>query len=148
MSERILGGLLLFISIAGIWIARGFEAPFSYEPVGPRAFPILILALLGISAIALMLGNKSHATVWAPPPVLKRIGALFLIVLIYAFLFDKLGFILATALMVIPVARFFSGSWKQAVAGGVGLGVGLFILFDRLLDVALPTGLWLNKLLG
>ena len=148
MSERILGGLLLFISIAGIWIARGFEAPFSYEPVGPRAFPILILALLGISAIALMLGSKSHATVWAPPPVLKRIGALFLIVLIYAFLFDKLGFILATALMVIPVARFFSGSWKQAVAGGVGLGVGLFILFDRLLDVALPTGLWLNKLLG
>ncbi|MFV0662852.1 tripartite tricarboxylate transporter TctB family protein [Denitromonas sp.] len=148
MSERILGGLLLFISIAGIWIARSFEAPFSYEPVGPRAFPILILALLGISAIALMLGKASHNTEWAPPPVLKRIGALFLIVLIYAFLFDKLGFILATALMVIPVARFFSGSWKQAVAGGVGLGVGLFILFDRLLDVALPTGLWLNKLLG
>lgn len=148
MSERILGGVLLFISIAGIWIARSFEAPFSYEPVGPRAFPILILALLGISAIALMLGKTSHTTEWAPPPVLKRIGALFLIVLIYAFLFDKLGFILATALMVAPVARFFGGSWKQAAAGGIGLGVGLFILFDRLLDVALPTGLWLNKLLG
>lgn len=147
MSERILGGLLLFISIAGIWIARSFEAPFSYEPVGPRAFPMLILALLGISAIALMLEKKSD-TIWAPPPVMKRIGVLFVIVLIYAWLFDKLGFVLATALMVIPIARFFSASWKQAVAGGVGLGVGLFILFDRLLDVALPTGLWLNNILG
>lgn len=147
MSERILGGLLLFISIAGIWIARSFEAPFSYEPVGPRAFPMLILALLGLSAIALMLEKKSDTT-WAPPPVLKRIGTLFVIVLIYAWLFDKLGFVLATALMVIPVARFFGATWTQAVAGGVGLGAGLFILFDRLLDVALPTGLWLNNILG
>lgn len=147
MSERILGGLLLFISIAGIWIARSFEAPFSYEPVGPRAFPMLILALLGISAIALILEKKGDTT-WAPPPVMKRIGVLFVIVLIYAWLFDKLGFMLATALMVIPVARFFSATWTQAVAGGVGLGAGLFILFDRLLDVALPTGLWLNNILG
>lgn len=147
MSERILGGVLLFISIVGIWIARGFEAPFSYEPVGPRAFPMLILALLGISAIALML-EKKRDTVWAPPAVMVRIGALFAIVLVYAWLFDKLGFILSTVLMVIPVARFFSGSWVQAVAGGLGLGVGLFILFDKLLDVALPTGLWLNNILG
>lgn len=147
MSERILGGILLLVSIAGIWIARGFEAPFSYEPVGPRAFPMLILALLGISAIALMLEKKSD-TVWAPPPVMVRIGALFAIVLIYAWLFDKLGFILSTALMVIPVARFFGASWKQCVTGGVALGASLFILFDRLLDVALPTGLWLNNILG
>lgn len=147
MSERILGGVLLLISIAGIWIARAFEAPFSYEPVGPRAFPMLILALLGICAVLLMLEKKTEAT-WPPAAVLQHIGALFLIVLAYAWLFDKLGFILATVLMVIPVARFFSGSWKQAVVGSVGLGVGLFILFDRLLDVALPTGLWLNNILG
>ena len=147
MSERILGGVLLFISLAGIWIARSFAAPFAYEPVGPRAFPMLVLALLGICAVALMLEKKSEAT-WPPAAVLQHIGALFVVVVVYALLFDKLGFIVATALMVIPVARFFSGSWKQAVAGGVGLGVGLFILFDRLLDVALPTGLWLNNILG
>lgn len=147
MSERILGGLLLFISIAGIWIARGFEAAISYEPVGPRAFPMLILALLGIAAIALILEKKGD-TVWAPSAVLKRIGVLFIVVLAYAWAFDKLGFILATALMVIPVARFFGARWKQAAVGGVGLGAGLFILFDRLLDVALPTGLWLNNILG
>jgi putative tricarboxylic transport membrane protein len=117
MSEKILGGILLVVSIAGIWIARGFEAAISYEPVGPRAFPMLILALLGIAAIALMLEKKSDTT-WAPPAVLRRIGALFAIVLVYAWLFDKLGFILATALMVIPVARFFGASWKQGVIGG------------------------------
>ena len=147
MSERILGGLLLLVSVTGIWIARSFEAPFSYEPVGPRAFPILILTLLALSALALMIGKRSE-TQWAPKPVLLRIGALFMIVLVYAWFFDKLGFILSTLLMVIPVARFFNASWTQAIIGGVALGGGLFILFDRLLDVALPTGLWLNTLLG
>ena len=85
---------------------------------------------------------------WALLGLSLLIGVLFLVVLAYAWVFDKLGFILATALMVVPIARFFGGSWKQAVTGGVGLGIGLFILFDRLLDVALPTGLWLNNILG
>ena len=35
----------------------------------------------------------------------------------------------------------FGGNWKQALAGGVGLGVMLYLLFDKLLDVVLPTGL-------
>ena len=147
MSERIFGGVLLLVSLAGIWIGWDLQPPVSYEPVGPRAFPLLVLALLGICAVLLMLEKKSD-TVWAPPPVLRRIGVLFLVVLAYALLFDKLGFVIATALMTIPVARFFGGSWKQSVAGGVGLGVGMFFFFDRLLDVALPTGLWLNGILG
>ena len=50
--------------------------------------------------------------------------------------------------MTVPVARFFGGTWRQAVVGGIGLGAGLFVLFDRLLDVALPAGLWLKPLLG
>lgn len=147
MSERIFGGVLLLVSLAGIWIGWDLQPPVSYEPVGPRAFPLLVLALLGICAVTLMLEKKSD-TVWAPPPVLRRVGVLFLVVLAYALLFDKLGFVVATALMTIPVARFFGGSWKQSVAGGIGLGVGMFFFFDRLLDVALPTGLWLNGILG
>lgn len=146
MSERIFGGVLLLVSIAGIWIGWDMQPPVSYEPVGPRAFPILVLFLLGLCAVTLMFGKTESTTVWAPPPVMLRVGALFLIVLVYALLFDKIGFILATTLMTVPVARFFGCSWKQGVLGGVGLGVGMFLFFDRLLDVALPTGLWLKHL--
>jgi putative tricarboxylic transport membrane protein len=147
MSERIFGGVLLLVSIAGIWIGWDLQPPFSYEPVGPRAFPLLVLFLLGVCAVTLMMEKHSDTT-WAPGPVLVRIGVLFLIVLAYALLFDKLGFIIATALMTIPVARFFGGSWRQSVVGGIGMAVGMFFFFDRLLDVALPTGQWLNQILG
>ena len=148
MSERIFGGVLLLVSLAGIWIGWDMRAPFSYEPVGPRAFPLLILFLLGLCALALMVQKRAAVADWAPAPVMVRIGLLFAVVLVYALLFDRLGFVLSTALMALPVARFFGGSWKQAAVGGIGLGAGLYILFDRLLDVALPGGLWLGSLLG
>jgi putative tricarboxylic transport membrane protein len=79
---------------------------------------------------------------------LLRVAGLFAVVLAYAYLFDKIGFIVSTALMTVPLARFFGAHWRQALASGTGLAVALYLLFDRLLDVALPTGLWLQPLLG
>lgn len=147
MSERIFGVVLLLLSAAGIGLGWGLQAPVSYEPVGPRAFPLLVFTLLGVCSLALI-ASKPQPTKWAPPPVLLRVGGLFVIVLVYALLFDRLGFALSTALMTVPVARFFGGSWRQALLGGAGLGIGLFVFFDRVLDVALPAGLWLKPILG
>jgi putative tricarboxylic transport membrane protein len=147
MSERVFGVFLLLLSAGGIYFGWDLRAPISYEPVGPRAFPLLVFSLLGVCAVCLI-ASKRPATEWAAPPVLLRIGAMFVAILAYALLFDKLGFVLSTALMTIPLARFFGGTWKQAVAGGAVLGVALFLLFDRLLDVVLPTGYWLKPLLG
>jgi putative tricarboxylic transport membrane protein len=49
--------------------------------------------------------------------------------------------------MAVPVGLAFGGSWKQSLAGGAGLGLALFFMFDKLLDVVLPTGV-LATLLG
>ena len=147
MSERIFGVFLLLLASGGILFGWDLKAPVSYEPVGPRAFPLLVFSLLAVCAVCLI-GSKRPATEWAPSPVLMRIGVMFGVILAYALLFDRLGFVLSTALMTMPVARIFGGTWRQAVAAGAGLGVVLFVLFDRVLDVVLPTGLWLKPLLG
>jgi putative tricarboxylic transport membrane protein len=78
---------------------------------------------------------------------LKPIGLCALAIVIYALLFQVLGFTLATALMAVPVGMAFGGSWWKSLAGGVGLGLVLFLLFDKLLDVVLPTGM-LSFMLG
>ena len=51
------------------------------------------------------------------------------------------------ALLAVPVGMAFGGNWKQAVASGAGLGIVLYFMFDKLLDVVLPTGI-LSFLLG
>jgi putative tricarboxylic transport membrane protein len=49
--------------------------------------------------------------------------------------------------MAVPIGMAFGGTLKQALTGGVGLGIGFYLLFDKVLDVVLPTGI-LAPLIG
>lgn len=138
MNDRILGGLCVVLAVAMAWAARDYAAPISYEPVGPRAFPLLLATLIGASGLWLVVRPGRHAASFAH---LKALGFAAAAIFVYALLFQWLGFTMATALMALPVGMAFGGSWKHSLAGGVGLGLLLFLLFDKLLDVVLPTGL-------
>lgn len=146
MSDRILGAVCVVAAAGMAWAAQSYAPAISYEPVGPRAFPRLLAGLMAIAGAWLivkptLVGNS------LPSGSLKLIGLSAVTVFIYALLFQVLGFTLATSLMAVPVGMAFGGNWKQSLAGGVGLGLGLFLLFDKLLDVVLPTGL-LSFILG
>jgi putative tricarboxylic transport membrane protein len=140
MSDRILGAACLVVAAGMAWAARDYAAPISYEPVGPRAFPLLLSALMAVGGAWLVLRPSGHDSGLGMAS-LRTLGLAAGAVFVYALLFEMLGFTLATALMALPVGLAFGGSWKQSIAGGVGLGLGLYLLFDKLLDVVLPTGL-------
>jgi putative tricarboxylic transport membrane protein len=147
MADRILGALCVLLAVAMAWAARGYVAEISYEPVGPRAFPMLLAVALGLAGAWLVL-RPSRTAASAPDaasgarhgglglPLALTVGAM----LAYALLFQWLGFVLATALMALPVGRNFGGRPLPLLATGLGLGLGLHLVFDRLFDVVLPTG--------
>jgi putative tricarboxylic transport membrane protein len=121
------------------WTAQDYAAAISYEPVGPRAFPLLLAAGLGLSGLWLVLrpsaGTETFRGVpWKPNALCAAA------LLVYALLLQWLGFPLATALMAVPVGMAFGGGWKQSLIGGAALGGLLYLLFDKLLDVVLPAG--------
>ena len=146
MSDRILGAVCVIVAVAMAIAAQGYAPPFSYEPVGPRAFPRLLAALLAIGGIWLALRPGVAGGAFRVTGA-RWIAVSAVAVVVYALIFQTLGFPLATALMAVPVGMAFGGTWKQSLAGGVGLGLGLWFLFDKLLDVVLPTGL-LSAVLG
>lgn len=147
MSDRILGAVCVVASAGMAWASSDYAAAISYEPVGPRAFPLLLAGLMAAGGLWLVLRPTLRgAGVFHGVP-LKPTALCAAAVLVYALLFELLGFTLATALMAVPVGLAFGGSWKQSLAGGAGLGLVLFFLFDKLLDVVLPTGV-LSVLLG
>jgi putative tricarboxylic transport membrane protein len=146
MSDRVLGAVCVVASAAMAWAAQDYTAAISYEPVGPRAFPLLLACGLGLSGLWLVLRPTAGAEAFQGVPW-KSTAVCAATVLAYALLFQWLGFALATALMAVPVGMAFGGGWKQSLAGGAALGLVLFLLFDKLLDVVLPTGP-LSMLLG
>lgn len=139
MTDRIFGLIWLAVSIAIAALAWQIEVPFSYEPVGPRAFPLLLAALMAACSLWLIV-RPGPPIPWPRRALAVRVAAMFVILLVYAFVFQWLGFIVATALLTIGIGRLFGGGWKRCVIGGVAMGIALYVLFDRLLDVVLPIG--------
>jgi len=140
MNDRILGIAALFFSAFLVWFGWDIEAPFSYEPVGPRAFPMLLALIIALCGawLAFRGGNPVAAN---PPGANLRIGLMMIFCFLYAYAFQDLGFIIATTLMTIAVGRLFGGAWNKVIAGGLIMSVLFFLLFDRALDVILPLGL-------
>ncbi|MBS0414240.1 MAG: tripartite tricarboxylate transporter TctB family protein [Proteobacteria bacterium] len=146
MSDRILGAACIAVGAAMAWAAKDYAAPISYEPVGPRAFPLLLAALLAMGGAWLLIRPGANDR-WLHAVPLRALSGVIVAVFAYVLLFQWLGFTLATVVMAVPVGIAFGGSWLQSLGSGVGLGLVAYFLFDKALDVVLPTGV-LSFLLG
>lgn len=140
MNDRVLGIAALVFAALMAGFGWGIQAPFSYEPVGPRAFPMLLALIIALCGLWLVFKGKHQAEA-NPPGANGRIALMVAYCFAYAFFFDILGFIIATTAMTILVGRLFGGAWSKIALGGVVMSVFFFVLFDRVLDVVLPLGL-------
>lgn len=140
MNDRLLGIAALVLAAFMTWAGWDIEAPFAYEPVGPRAFPLLIALIIGLCGLRLAI-KGGNAVEPNPAGANSRIALMVVFAAAYAFLFQWLGFIFATAIMTVAVGRLFGGSWTKTAIGGLVMGAFFFLLFDKVLDVVLPGGL-------
>ncbi|CAI1616503.1 tripartite tricarboxylate transporter TctB family protein [Serratia ficaria] len=143
MSDRIFAGFWLLLCIGGLFIGWDIQSEYSYEPLGPRPFPLAILSLMALCA-ALLLLNRPQAVEWPHNKVMRRLLALVIALVLYAWGFEWLGFPLATALLTFSIGLLFQASLPAAAISGVIMGVVLYYAFDQLLDVTLPLGVWLS----
>jgi len=143
MLQRSFSLVLLLSCGALAAMAFGYHAPFSYEPVGPRAWPLILLVLLALCALGLLfspLQHKEEKTAADHHLSAKVIGCVVLL-LIYAALFETLGFIPSAILLGASLAFLYGARAWVSLTSGLLLGVGLYLLFDKALDVPLPLGL-------
>ncbi|WP_447874279.1 tripartite tricarboxylate transporter TctB family protein [Serratia fonticola] len=135
--------VFLLLCGGGLFIGWGIQSEYSYEPLGPRPFPLAILSLMALCA-ALLLLRRPQLVEWPHKNVLQRLLVLVITLVLYAWGFEWLGFPLATTLLTFSIGLLFQASIKAALISGVIMGVSLFYAFDYLLDVTLPLGVWLS----
>ena len=138
-SDRLLGFVAIAAAGAMCYAAWDYAAPVEYEPVGPRAFPLLLAVLMALAG-AWLAAKPAHHVDLVKGMQSGVIAFCAVAIILYAIVFQLLGFVVATALMALPVGRIFGGTWRQCVLAGTGLGLVLYVLFDKLLDVTLPKG--------
>ncbi|KXE53420.1 hypothetical protein AW925_03475 [Pseudomonas aeruginosa] len=144
LYQRLFAGLWLLACVGLAVAGWRYQAPFSYEPVGPRAYPLPCLALMG-AGLAWLIARPTpirHAEDEQPlgGAVLLKVLACIALLLVFAGLFETLGFILSAALVGSCMAILYGARPIPAVVTASLLGIGLYWLFDRALDVPLPLG--------
>jgi putative tricarboxylic transport membrane protein len=146
MIDRVFGVFLLLLGVFVLYGGLMLQVPFSYDPLGPKAFPIILGVLLSVLSVVVIV--KPQATKF--PGLNTELKTVLIVVLLvmYQVTFNVLGFLLSTTFLVFFIAKIFKGTTLQAFSAGIGVSLCVYGIFSFLLDVPLPVGSIFARLLG
>ena len=140
-GDRLLGLFLFVLALAYGWGARQWPEPFgSHEAVGPDTFPTILAIAMAFASLALMFKPEPNNE-WPMGKTLLELVYAIVALFAYAMLMEPLGFIISTFFTVAFLAWRMGAKLKPAAAIALGCGIGVFLLFNNLLDLPLPLGL-------
>jgi putative tricarboxylic transport membrane protein len=151
MTDRVI--FVCTLVLAGVYFYATEQLPSLEigDPLGPKAFPRLLGIGLVITAVVLLLeilrARKAAAPNASPPDPHARgsmlvVGAVALWTLLYFMLFERLGYVLSTAIYLLVLTGYFNrGKWIANVLTSVLFGVVSYLMFTKLLGVNLPPGI-------
>ncbi len=139
---------LALVALLALFLVGRLEVGTLTRP-GPGFFPLVLAAALLLVSVALLVTRRaprSSAPEDAPGRGSPRPGALLATVValaLYVALFERLGFVLATAgllaFLFVAVARY---RWPLALGAAVVIAFATRLVFDRWLQVRLPPDFW------
>lgn len=137
MTERLSGIVLLLLAISYGIGAQQLRITFVSDPLGARAFPLLLAILLGILSLPLIIRPGPEAD-WPKGELLGRLVIASLAVIAFALLFEPFGFIPAGILLASVLAVLSGGSPIKGVGIAVFATLSVFVLFRYVLGLQLP----------
>jgi putative tricarboxylic transport membrane protein len=146
LASAAVGGVMLVAAV--LVIVDAVRLPETSEAVGPAAVPLPVGVLLGVVGAALLvqaraqLTSASRETTWQPRALLRVLGMVAALVA-FAVLLPVLGYVVTSAALFVAAAMLLGAPhfWRT-VAYGWALAAIVFLVFDRLIGLSLPTGPW------
>lgn len=139
LLDRIAGLAFVIIGVGAILHARSLSVAFAADPVGPKVFPIIVGAIMVVSGAVIAI--KPSRVEWEAGRW-QRVVIVAIASLIYPELLVPLGFVAASILLMIVIARALDGTWLASVVSSVVTAVVIYFLIDTLLGLPLPAGPW------
>ncbi len=136
-TDRLVGGVFVLIASFAFWHAYTLVVPFAADPVGPRVFPMIVSAILGVSGVGIMLRPAEIRLEFGR---WMRVLAVLAACVVYPFLLVPAGFILATSVLIFVCALAFEARPLPAAASAIITSLVFFFVLDTLLDLPLPVG--------
>ncbi|MGH6861269.1 MAG: tripartite tricarboxylate transporter TctB family protein [Phyllobacterium sp.] len=135
--DRMGGAILMLLGAGAAWHGHGLEVAFAADPVGPKAFPIIVGLILAVCGASILLRPSEvewHAGDYG------RVIAVAAASLAYPLLLEPLGFVPATALLGFVVAKALKGGTVQSAISSICMAAVILLLIDVGLGLGLPRG--------
>jgi len=150
MTDRIIFAGILVLTGVYFWATSQIPTLEIGDPLGPKAFPRLLGVGLLIAA-AMLLAEMIKERKNAPPPSAKEphdtssykiVAGVAAVTGIYFFLFEPLGYAVATSLFLVVMTSYFNkGKLWTNLLTSVIYGFASYYAFTKLLGVNLPSGI-------
>ena len=139
MSDRIFGVVGILLSIGFAFSAFAIQESFLSDAVGPKAFPLIIATILGLSS-AVIAFRPDPEPVWPTLGRFVEVVASVVVMLLYAQLLPELGFVFSTAFAASYLSWRLGSSILGSIMTGVGTSVGIYVVFHLILGLSLARG--------
>ncbi len=148
-SDRIFGLVTLITAVAYIAAATQIQTNFFSGEYLPKLFPLIIGAVAALSSLVLIFKPDPDPD-WPMARTWGNLAVAVVVLAFYSVLISPLGFILPTAIAAMILSYQISPNARQAVLAGLGLSLGLFVVFKFVLmlgnvvayRIPTPAKLW------
>jgi len=138
MSDRIFGLLIIALALGFIASAAQIQVSFLSDPVGPKTFPYLIGGVSIIAALSVVMQPDADPE-WPSLPVIGKLAISILVLVGYSYALRPFGFLAPTALAAGIISYQIQPRPIAAALTGVGLSIGLFLIFKYALGLGLAA---------
>lgn len=135
-SDRIFGVVVIIGALAYIAGAFQIQTSFLSDPVGSKTFPIILGAVAIICGLVFIFRPDDEPD-WPDMATIGNIAIAAVVMVVYAYALKPWGFLMPTAICAAILSYQISPKPTLAVLTGIGLSIGLFIIFKYLLGLGL-----------
>jgi putative tricarboxylic transport membrane protein len=135
-SDRIFGLVVVLSALAYFAGAWQIQAGMMMDPLGPRAFPMLIAAAGLICGIGIFFRPDAEPE-WPGLRAWAGMVIALAVLVAYAYTIDPLGFLIPTAIASAVIGYLIEPKAMQSVVMGLGLSVVLYVIFKYGLGLGL-----------
>ena len=147
MKRSDLAAAVFIAGLAAFILFECRKLPFGTMRVPQTAFfPAVLAVLLLIFSLVLLAQRFLHAEAGRVPDQITedgwvRIGATLATMAVFAFVLERLGFLLSTfVLMILLLRAIESQSWLKVIGIALTTALAAYAIFGWLLGIPLPAG--------
>ncbi|MEO9825443.1 MAG: tripartite tricarboxylate transporter TctB family protein [Paracoccaceae bacterium] len=133
-SDRIFGLITLITAVAYIAAATQIQTNFFSGEFLPKLFPLLIGGVAAVCSL-FMVFKPDPDPDWPASRTFVAMGLAVVVLAIYSVLLKPMGFIVPTMFAAGILSYQISPRVMPAVLSGIGLSLGLFVLFKYALGL-------------